>query len=338
MKVYVLSEPGKGPGAWEMVDRPYPVPGPGDAVVAVRAVSLNYRDLMIARGRYFRGVRHGVIPLSDGAGEVLSVGGMVSKVQPGDRVMNAFFPGWESGPICPGAIRLNLGAANMDGILAEEVAFPASALVRIPEYLSFEEAATLPCAAVTAWNALFESSPPLPVGSTVLTLGTGGVSMFAFQFAKAAGLRVIGTSGSDAKIERMRALGFLHAINYKVHLEWQDEVRRLTAGLGVDHAIEVAGGSLPRTLRATRLGGIVSFIGGLSGFSQQVSPELLLQAGARLQPIVVGSVAMFENMTRAMEAHGIRPMVDAIFSFDRANDALARLESGTHFGKIVIRV
>ncbi len=338
MKAYILSEPGKGPGAWEMVDRPEPVPGPGEAVVAVRATSLNYRDLMIARGQYFRGVRPGVIPLSDGAGEVLSVGGMVSRVQPGDRVMNAFFPSWESGPIYPGAIRLNLGAGNLDGMLAEKVAFPASALVRIPDYLSFEEAATLPCAAVTAWNALFESSPPLPTGSTILTLGTGGVSMFAFQFAKASGLRAIGTTGSGAKLERMRALGFVHAINYRMIFEWQEEVRRLTAGLGVDHAIEVAGGTLPRTLRATRLGGIVSFIGGLTGFSQQVSLELLLQAGARLQPIVVGSVAMFENMTRAMEVHQIRPMVDEIFSFGMANEALAKLESGTHFGKIVIRV
>jgi NADPH:quinone reductase-like Zn-dependent oxidoreductase len=338
MKVYGLSDPGRGPGAWEMVDRPDPVAGPAEAVVAVRAVSLNYRDLMIARGQYFRGVRRGVIPVSDGAGEVLSVGGMVSKVKPGDRVMNAFFPNWESGPISPGAIRQNLGAGSLDGMLAEKVAYPASALVRIPDYLSYEEAATLPCAAVTAWNALFETSVPLPVGSTVLTLGTGGVSIFAFQFAKAAGLGVIGTTSSDEKLNRMLGLGFLHTINYRVSVEWQDDVRRLTAGVGVDHAIEVAGGTLPRTLRATRLGGVVSFIGGLTGFSQQVSLELLLQAGARLQPIVVGSVAMFENMTRAMEAHKIRPIVDEIFSFDRANDALAKLESGTHFGKIVVRV
>ncbi|MBV8903174.1 MAG: NAD(P)-dependent alcohol dehydrogenase [Acidobacteriia bacterium] len=338
MKAYILSEPGKRPGAWELANRPDPVPGPTEAVIAIRAVSLNYRDLMIARGQYFRGVRQGVIPASDGAGEVLAVGGMVSKVKPGDRVMNAFFPNWESGPIHPAAIRMNLGAANLDGMLAEKVAFPASALVRIPDYLSFEEAATLPCAAVTAWNALFETSPPLPPGSTVLTLGTGGVSIFAFQFSKAAGLRVIGTSGSDSKLERMRSLGFLHGINYHSNPEWQDEVQQLTNGGGVDHAIEVAGGTLPRTLRATRMGGIVSFIGGLTGFSEQVSLEALLGAGTRLQPIVVGSVAMFENMSRAMEAHQIRPIVDEIFPFDHANEALARLESGTHFGKIVIRV
>jgi NADPH:quinone reductase-like Zn-dependent oxidoreductase len=338
MKAYVLSDPGKGPGAWKMVDRPDPVPGSQEAVVAIRAASLNYRDLMIARGQYFRGVRHAVVPLSDGAGEVLSVGDQVSQVQAGDRVMNAFFPNWESGPISPAAIRVNLGAANLDGMLAEKVAFRASALVRIPDYLSYEEAATLPCAAVTAWNALFETSPPLAPGSTVLTLGTGGVSIFAFQFAKAAGLRVIGTTSSMLKLERMRALGFLHAINYKLHPEWQDLVREMTNGLGVDHAIEVAGGTLPRTLRATRLGGVVSFIGGLAGFSQAVSLESLLQAGARLQPIVVGSVAMFASMTRAMEAHQIRPMVDETFPFDRANEALAKLESGTHLGKIVISV
>jgi NADPH:quinone reductase-like Zn-dependent oxidoreductase len=338
MKAYVLNEPGKGPGAWEMVERAAPVPGPEEAIVAVRAVSLNYRDLMIARGQYFRGIRQGVIPTSDGAGEVIAVGGMVTKVKPGDRVMNAFFPSWESGPIYPGAIRLNLGAANLDGMLAEKIAFPASALVRIPDYLSYEEAATLPCAAVTAWNALFESSAPLPAGSTVLTLGTGGVSIFAFQFAKAAGLRVIGTSGTEAKLQRMRSLGFLHAINYKMQYAWHEEVRRLTAGLGVDHAIEVVGSTLPYTLRATRMGGVVSFIGGLGGFSQQVSLEALLHAGARLQPIVVGSVAMFENMNRAMEAHEIRPVIDEIFSFALANEALAKLESGTHFGKILIRL
>jgi NADPH:quinone reductase-like Zn-dependent oxidoreductase len=341
MKAYILNEPGNGAGAWEMVDRAAPVPGPAEAVVAVRAVSLNYRDLMIARGQYFRGIRQGVIPTSDGAGEVISVGGMVTKVKPGDRVMNAFFPSWESGPIYPGAIRLNLGAANLDGMLAEKVAFPASALVRIPDYLSYEEAATLPCAAVTAWNALFESSTPLPAGSTVLTLGTGGVSIFAFQFAKAAGLRVIGISSTDAKLQRMRSLGFLHAINYLLHaphFAWHEEVRRLTAGLGVDHAIEVVGSTLPYTLRATRMGGVVSFIGGLGGFSQQVSLEALLHSGARLQPIVVGSVAMFENMNRAMEAHEIRPIIDEIFPFARANEALAKLESGTHFGKIVIRI
>jgi NADPH:quinone reductase-like Zn-dependent oxidoreductase len=263
---------------------------------------------------------------------------MVTKVKPGDRVINAFFPSWESGPIYPGAIRLNLGAATLDGMLAEKVAFPASALVRIPDYLSYEEAATLPCAAVTAWNALFETSTPLPAGSTVLTLGTGGVSMFAFQFAKAAGLRVIGTSGSEAKLQRMRSLGFLQAINYKITYAWHEAVRHFTAGLGVDHAIEVVGSTLPYTLRATRMGGVVSFIGGLGGFSQQVSLEALLQAGARLQPIVVGSVAMFENMNRAMEAHEIRPIVDEIFPFARANEALAKLESGTHFGKIVIRL
>ena len=338
MKAYVLNEPGKGRGAWEMVDRPEPAPGPQEAVVAVRAASLNYRDLMIARGQYFRGIRAGVIPLSDGAGEVLSVGGMVTRVRPGDRVMNAFFPNWESGPIHPGAIRLNLGASELDGMLAEKVAFPASALIRIPDYLSYEEAATLPCAGVTAWNALFESSPPLAPGGAVLTLGTGGVSMFAFQFAKAAGLRVIGTSSSDAKMERMRALGFAHAINYRENPEWPEEVRRWTGGLGADHAIEVAGGTLARTLRATRLGGIVSFIGGLTGFSGQASLQSLLQAGVRLQPIVVGSVAMSQNMIHAMEGHQMRPIVDEIFPFDQANHALAKLESGAHFGKIVVRI
>jgi NADPH:quinone reductase-like Zn-dependent oxidoreductase len=338
MKAYLLTTPGNTAVAWKIVERPDPVPGPEDALIRVRAVSLNYRDIMIARGEYFRGVRKDVVPTSDAAGEVLAVGAHVSHLRPGDRVMNAFFPNWHSGPVHPHAISLNLGAGTLDGVLAEKIAFRGTALLPIPDHLSFEEAATLPCAAVTAWNALFETSAPLPPGSTVLTLGSGGVSIFAFQLAKAAGLKVIGTSGSADKLERMRSLGFDHVINYRDVPEWQEEVRRITSGLGADHTIEVVGGTLARSMRATRMGGVVTFVGGLTGFAQHVSLESLLQSGARLQPIVVGSVGMFRNLNHALSAHCIHPVVDEVFPFDRAVDALLKLESGTHFGKIVIRL
>jgi NADPH:quinone reductase-like Zn-dependent oxidoreductase len=325
-------------GAWKLVDRPDPAPGPGEVLIGVRATSLNFRDLMIAKGTYIGAQKKDVIPLSDGAGEVLAVGENVSKFKPGDRVMGAFFQNWESGPIQPNVFASDMGAAALDGVLAEKIVLRSSGVVKMPSVLSYEEAATLPCAGVTAWNALFESSPPLPVGSTVLTLGTGGVSMFAFQFAKAAGLRVIGTSGSKAKLERMRALGLDHGINYKRTPEWQDEVKQITDGRGVDHAIEVAGSTLPRTLQAVRYGGAVSLIGGVGGWQQEVSLLALMRAGARILTIIVGSVAMFEAMNRAIEAHRIKPVIDEVFPFDRANEALAKLESGTHFGKIVIRL
>jgi NADPH:quinone reductase-like Zn-dependent oxidoreductase len=210
--------------------------------------------------------------------------------------------------------------------------------VKVPANLSHEEAATLPCAGVTAWHALFEGTAPLNPSSIVLTLGTGGVSIFAFQFAKAAGFRVIGTTSADAKADRMRKLGFDHVVNYKQVPQWQEHVKKFTGGRGVDHVVEVAGSTLEQSLQSVAYGGAVDLIGGVGGWNGQVKVTSLMMSGARVRTIAVGSVTMFQAMNRAIEAHDIHPIIDEVFRYDQANEALAKLESGSHFGKIVIRI
>jgi len=338
MKAYVLSEPGKGVEALKLETRPDPAPGRGQVAIAVRAASLNYRDLMQAKGMYPGLPQRPFIPLSDGSGEVVAVGEGVSEFKPGDRVAGNFFQNWISGPAQPASFRGSDLGGTLDGMLAEKVVLNAGGVVRIPSSLTHEEAATLPCAGLTAWHALFEETAPLKPGATVLTLGTGGVSIFAFQFAKTAGLQVVGTSSTESKLERMRKLGFDHVINYKTTPEWQKEVREFTEGRGADHVVEVAGATLERSLQAVRYGGAVDLIGGVAGWTAQVPLTSLMMSGARVRTIAVGSVAMFNAMNRAIEVHHIKPVIDEVFSFDRARDALAKLESGTHFGKIVIRI
>jgi NADPH:quinone reductase-like Zn-dependent oxidoreductase len=339
MRAYVLSEPGKGVGAWKMAEKPDPKPGPGEVLIRVRAASLNFRDLMVARGMYGRSIaKKDLVPLSDGAGEVVEAGDGVTALKPGDRVAANFFQGWFTGPRGKAGFNSDLGAGENDGMLAGLVALRPGGLVRIPAHLSLEEASTLPCAAVTAWNALFETPGPLRPGASVLTMGSGGVSVFALQFAKAAGLKVIATSSSETKMNRLRELGADATVNYRANEEWDAEVKRLTGGDGVDQVIEVGGNTLPRSLRAVRYGGRVSLIGGLGGWDTEVSLMSMFAAGATLQPIMVGSVAMFEAMNRSIEASGIRPVIDEVFPFEKANEALAKLESGSHFGKIVIAV
>ncbi|HEY7615372.1 MAG TPA: NAD(P)-dependent alcohol dehydrogenase [Terriglobales bacterium] len=338
MKAYILSGPGKPGAAWKLVDKPDPVPGAGEVLIGVRAASVNYKDVAQVKGMYPALPQRDFIPLSDGSGDVLAVGEGVSQFKVGDRVSGNFFQNWISGPVQQANFRGSDLGGNLDGMLAEEVVLKAEGVVAIPSNLSHEEAATLPCAALTAWHALFEETTPLLPGSTVLTLGTGGVSIFAFQFAKAAGLKVIGTSSTEAKLDRMRKLGFDHVINYRGTPEWQDEVRKLTGGRGVDHVIEVGGATLERSLKAVGFAGAVSLIGGVAGWTEKVSYTTLLWSGARVRTIAVGSVAMFKAMNRAIEANQIKPVVDEVFPFDRAPEALSKLESGTHFGKIVIRI
>lgn len=319
---------------FELTDSPL---GERDVRVRVGAVALNYRDLMVARGDYASASRSAVIPASDGAGEVVETGAGVSRFSAGDRVAGIFFPDWLSGHPTPEQTARALGGAT-DGMLAEEVVLHEDALVSIPAHLSFAEAATLPCAAVTAWNALFAQGGLRP-GSSVLLLGTGGVSIWALQLAKAAGLSPFITSSSDDKLERARELGAEATINYRDMPQWQDEVLRLTNGRGVDLVVEVGGqGTLPRSIAATAMGGTIAVIGGVTGFGGDVPPGALIHSARSLTGIYVGSRVMFEDLNRLVAVSGIRPVVDRVFAFDEAPQAYHYVESGRHFGKVVIDV
>lgn len=339
MKAYIIDEAGIGVGAWKITTLAEPIPGPGEVLIGVRATSLNYRDLRVAKGSYGKNLKKDCIPLSDGAGEILALGEGVSQFKVGDRVAAGFFQSWKDGQIKASDHNTALGGA-IDGMLAEKVVLHSSGIVKIPEHLTYEEAATLPCAGVTAWNALMVASGPLKPGSTILTLGTGGVSIFAMQFAKLAGLQVIATSSSDAKLTRLQSLGLAaHSINYKNTIDWQTEVNSLTRGEGVDQVIEVGGaGTLSRSLESVKTAGIVSLIGVLTGTEEQINPWVIMRKSIRLQGVFVGSIAIFSAMNRAVEIHRMKPIIDEVFPFEQANEALAKLESGSHFGKIVIRI
>jgi NADPH:quinone reductase-like Zn-dependent oxidoreductase len=317
-------------------DRPDPEPGDGDIVVRVKAASLNYRDWLIASGTYRMAARYPVVPLSDGAGEVVAVGRKVTRWRVGDRVVSSFFSDWVDGAPTPEGAASALGGA-VDGVLAEKVMLPAHGVVRTPEHMSDVEAATLPCAALTAWHALFEGTDPLRPGQTVLLEGTGGVSIFGLQLAKLAGARTIITSSSDDKLARARALGADETINYVAEKEWQDRIRARTSGQGVDHVLEVGGkDTLSRALASLRYGGQLHLIGGVSGFASELPLGPLTTASARVRRIYVGSVRMFEAMNRALTLHRVRPVVDRTFAFDEARAAIEALKKGAHFGKIVL--
>lgn len=310
---------------------------PCEVLVKVHAVSLNFRDLMMVMGRYNPKIKLPFTPCSDGSGTVIEVGSDVKKFKAGDRVMAAFMPDWTAGKLHEDAGRSALGGGGT-GMLAEQVVLPEHGLVHIPNHLSFEEGATLPCAAVTAWNALIESGNLRP-GETVLTLGTGGVSIFAIQFALMNGCDIIATSGSDAKLAQLRKMGVTKTINYKTTPDWSKEVLKLTGNRGVDHVVEVGGaGTLDQSLKSTALAGHVAVIGVLSGVQTDLNPRLILMKNIRVQGIFVGSRQMFENMNRAIEQHKLKPAIDKVFPFEQAADALKWMESGSHFGKIVINV
>ena len=320
-----------------VVERETPRPAAHEVLVKFHAVSLNFRDVLFARGIYNPKASFPVIPLSDGAGEVVAAGDAVTRWKIGDRVCPIFMQGWLDGERSPEHSRTALGGGDLDGTLREYGAFHQEGLVRIPDHLSFEEAATLPCAAVTAWNALV-CVGNVKGGETVLTLGTGGVSIFALQFAKMHGARVLATSSSDEKLARVRNLGAEETINYKKTPDWDKEVARLTANAGVDHVVEVGGaGTLPTSINAARIGGIISMIGVLAS-GGGLDPIKILMKGIRLQGIFVGSRKMFEDMNRAISANRLKPIVDKTFPFEKAREALEYMASGSHFGKIVIRV
>lgn len=319
-----------------LVDRPLPKPGPRQILVKMRAVSLNYRDLLIVKGQY-PGLRPPLVPVSDGVGEVVEAGEGATRFKSGDRVAGIFLQRWIAGSFSRESARSALGG-DLDGVLSEYVLFDQEGLVSLPQHLTDEEAATLPCAAVTSWNALMCAGQVKP-GDSVLVLGTGGVSVFALQFAKLAGARVIITSSSDEKLERARRLGADDAINYKNIANWEERVLELTGGVGVDHVVEVGGAAtLPKSLRCARIGGQVSLIGILGGGSVELLIPLVLVKNLRLQGIYVGSREMFEAMNRAIDRSRLRPVVDRVFRFEEAREAFRYLESGAHFGKIAIRL
>jgi NADPH:quinone reductase-like Zn-dependent oxidoreductase len=334
MKAYVL-EPREGFESLTLVERPSPALGPGDVRVRVRATSLNYRDLVVARGAKSR--KAPIVPLSDGAGEVIEVGSDVKRFKVGDRVAASFFPTWIDGDLSDAHHARALGGGQ-DGMLAEEVVLPASAWVRAPSHLSFEQVATLPCAGLTAHHALFEAARVRP-GDVVLVQGTGGVSIFGLQLAKAAGARVIVTSSSEEKRQRARAMGADHVLDYKAEPKWGDAARAWTGGRGVDVVIEVGGpGTFDQSIAALRYGGTMSLLGVLTGTRGEVNTYGVFHKALRVAGIYVGSVTMFEALVRALEANHIEPIVDRAFSFTEAKEAYAHLASGAHFGKVVIRV
>ncbi len=334
MKAFEIQE--FGIDSLALVHREVQAPGPGQVLVRMTAASLNFRDLLVVKGAYNPKMRRPLVPLSDGAGVVEEVGEGVTAWKVGDRVAGCFFQGWLEGDVSAEKIAFALGGA-IDGVLRERMVFDANGLVRTPDHLSDEEAATLPCAGVTAWHALFEHNRPAP-SATVLIQGTGGVSVFALQLAHMAGLRTIVTSSSDTKLARVREMGADETINYKAEPDWDKAARALTGGVGVDHVVEVGGGgTIERSLRAVRMGGTVSVIGVLSGADPTVSPRSLLMNSLRLQGIYVGSRAMFERLNKALAAHRLKPVIDRTFHWTEYKEALKYMEGQSHFGKICLR-
>ena len=318
-------------------EAPLPVPAAGEVLVRVHAASLNHRDVYVLKGQYPMPPRPQLVPLSDGSGEVVEIGSAVKRFRPGDLVAATFFQRWIGGRPAADALASALGG-QLDGMLSDYVCLSEDGLVRIPEGYSFEEAATLPCAAVTAWNGLFQRGRMKP-GDNVLVLGTGGVAIFGLQFAVAAGGRPIVISSSDAKLERATQLGAVASINYSNNPKWAESVRAATGGGGVHQILEVGGrGTLQQSLASLAAGGHVALIGGLAGFGGDIPVMALLHANATASGVYVGSRADFEAMNAFIERHQIRPVIDRVYEFADVEAGYERLESGRHFGKVVIRL
>lgn len=320
-----------------LAERPDPAPGPGELLLAVRAVALNHRDLTTVEGTYNPRQRLPLVPCSDAAAEVVAAGAGVTRFAAGDRVCPLFSQRWLCGEPERERLRSTLGGP-LDGTLAERMAVPAESAVAVPEHLSDEEAATLPCAALTAWSAVVTHGRTKP-GDVVLVLGTGGVAVFALQLARLAGARVIVTSSSDDKLARARELGAWATINYRAEPEWGRRVKELTGDRGADLVVEVGGAeTLSRSLHAVRMGGTIAMIGALSGGAAPLSVIPILMRQVRVQGVLVGDREGFEAMNRALAAHRLRPVVDRVFPFGEAPAAFRHLASGGHFGKVVVRV
>lgn len=336
MKTWLLNAGASSLDDMHLVERDIPHPGPNEVQIRVRACSLNFRDQLIPQGKYMGGtIGADTVPLSDGTGEVTAVGANVTRFAIGDRVAGTFFQNWEDGPANPAAGPA-LGAPPADGMLSEYVVLPEQGVVHIANSLSFEEAATLPCAGVTAWNALMEGPRPTRPGDTVLVLGTGGVSLLALQIAKAAGATVIATSSSDEKLARARALGADETINYRATPAWGAEAVRLTGGKGIDHVVEVGGaGTLAQSIQAVGFAGEIALIGVLTR-EGDTSPHAMMFKGASMRGIFVGSRGMAERLNVFVDTHGIKPVVDRTFAMDDVKAAYAYQSSPDLFGKTVI--
>jgi NADPH:quinone reductase-like Zn-dependent oxidoreductase len=332
MRAMVL-EGGGGLDHLTLQQRPEPEAGPGEVVVRLEAASINYRDLATVT---MMAPQRPLVPLSDGAGVVEAVGEGVTRVKAGDLVMPSFFPHWTGGR--PTRERLAALGGALDGVACEKIAITAEGVTRAPAGWSAEEAATLPCAAVTAWRGLVVEGDLRP-GQTVLVQGTGGVSIFALQFAKLAGARVIVTSSSDEKLERARQLGADETINYRAQPEWAKAARDLTGGQGVDHVVEVGGaGTFQQSIAACALGGSIAVIGVLSGFVKDLNVAAMFGGNLHINGITVGSRQHVEDMVRAIEQAKLKPVIDRRFPLGDLPDALALMQSGGHFGKIVIEI
>jgi NADPH:quinone reductase-like Zn-dependent oxidoreductase len=316
---------------------PVPVPGEHDVVVRVHAVSLNRRDVYLKKGHYPMPPRPSLVPMSDGAGEICSVGSRVTRFRTGDHVAGIFFQSWLRGRQDAATMPSALGG-QLDGMLAEFVCLREEGVVALPEGLTFEEGATLPCAGVTAWNALVTRGR-VQSGDFVLLLGTGGVAVFGLQFATAAGARPLVTSSSDAKLARARSLGAVATVNYAQTPDWAGSVRAATGGIGVHHVLEVGGvGTLPKSLASLAPGGHIALIGGLAGFGGEVPSMALIVGNATASGVYVGSREHFEAMNRFIEQHRIRPVIDRVFDFDSVAEAYDHVDQGRHFGKVVIKL
>jgi NADPH:quinone reductase-like Zn-dependent oxidoreductase len=337
MKTYILQSGSSTLAGLKQTHLPEPQPAPNQVLIRVHATSLNFRDNLVANGAYFNGpMKSDLVPLSDGAGEVISVGSHVKRFKQGDKVAGTFFQTWYDG-----AMQYSRPAmgGSINGMLSELVALDEDGVVRLPDGYSFEEGATLPCAAVTAWHALTATRNPVKSGQTVLCLGTGGVSIFALQFAKAAGARVIITSSSNDKLARAKELGADDGINYKEFPDWEKKVAELTNKRGVDHIIEVGGpGTLAKSYKAVAPEGQIALIGVVAGHKGDTNPLTMMMKGANLQGIYVGTTKMFEDMTRSITQNKIKPVIDRIFPFDQAPDAYLHQSSSNFVGKLVITI
>jgi NADPH:quinone reductase-like Zn-dependent oxidoreductase len=332
VQAYELT-PGSGIDGIKQVERPDATPASDEILVRVRATSLNYRDLMLARSN-----ADAIVPLSDGAGEVVGVGDAAMRFAVGDRVAGCFFRNWLDGAISTDQVRVALGGGSADGMLAELVTLRAEAAVRVPDYMSYEEASTLPCAALTAWNSLFEQVEFRP-GQSVLFLGTGGVSVAGLQLAHAAGMHTVITSSSNEKLAKARDLGADATINYREREDWEQAVREATNGRGVDQVLEVGGeGTYAKSMASARTGGHIALIGGVSQTGGGGGGVPLVGRGLRATRISVGSRRMFEDMLRLLEVRQIHPVIDRTFEFDQAVEAYRYMASQAHFGKVVIHV